>query len=310
MPETMLRRISITLGAVLIYRAGLYVPLPGINPAIWDQIFRTDSTFGSLGPLFTSGGIHRLSIFGIGIFSYIAAAVVLQLATVVSPRLAALRQQGWRGRQIVVRRTRYLTTLFATFQACALAFALNKDSVARDPGLPFIISTAVTLTGGTMFLVWLSDQITLRGVGNGIAVIEPEMPLQFKMPARPRQRASATNTALADEVVHQVGSALAIVRGSFEAGSYRRDRTLESEQLASDLTRNPAPLRLVREPPQFSLRLTNARIHVRRRKARLRLGYRTASARQAPLRSGFPCQAAFVQQPKSMTAHQHARYGA
>jgi preprotein translocase subunit SecY len=171
MPETMLRRICITLGAVLIYRTGLYIPLPGIKPAIWDQIFRTDSTFGSLGPLFTSGGIHRLSIFGMGIFSYIAAAVVLQLATVVSPRLAALRQQGWRGRQIVVRRTRYLTTLFATFQACALALALNKDNVASDPGLPFIISTAVTLTGGTMFLVWLSEQITLRGVGNGIAVI-------------------------------------------------------------------------------------------------------------------------------------------
>jgi preprotein translocase subunit SecY len=228
MPETMLRRISITLGAVLIYRAGLYIPLPGINPALWDTIFRTD-----LGPLFTSGGIHRLSIFGIGIFSYIAAAVVPQLATVVSPRLAStyvlfpkkspapsvpvrisVRQQGWRGRQIVVRRTRYLTTLFATFQACALAFALNKANVASDPGLPFIISTAapasrmprslrdclsvrkpensqrarnpvrhpptlpvqnpriaVTLTGGTMFLVWLSEQITSRGVGNGIAVI-------------------------------------------------------------------------------------------------------------------------------------------
>ncbi len=171
MPEVMLRRIAFTLGALLIYRAGLYVLVPGIDPAAWDQIFPIHSTFGSFGPLFTSGGIHRMSIFSMGIGSYIAAAVVLQLATIVSPRLAALRQQGWRGRQIVVRRTRHLTVLFATFQACTIAFALNRINVASDPGLPFIISTAVTLTGGTIFLVWLSDQITLRGIGNGIAVI-------------------------------------------------------------------------------------------------------------------------------------------
>lgn len=170
MPEVA-RRIVFTLGALLVYRLGLYILVPGIDPAAWDPIFRIHSTIGPLAPLFSAGGIHRLSIFGMGIFSYIAAAVVRQLATIVSPRLAALRQQGWRGRQIVVRRTRYLTLLFTTLQACTVAFALNKANVATNPGLPFVFSTVATLTAGTMFLVWLSDQITLRGLGNGIAVI-------------------------------------------------------------------------------------------------------------------------------------------
>jgi preprotein translocase subunit SecY len=170
MPE-LTRRIVFTLGALLVYRLGLYILVPGIDPAAWNQIFRIHSTIGPLAPLFLAGGIHRLSIFGMGIVSYIAAAVVLQLATIVSPRLAALRQQGWRGRQIVVKRTRYLTLLFATLQACTVAFALTKANVASSPGLPFIFSTVVTLAAGTMFLVWLSDQITLRGLGNGIAVI-------------------------------------------------------------------------------------------------------------------------------------------
>jgi preprotein translocase subunit SecY len=167
------KRIWFTLGALIVYRFGTYIPLPGIDPSAWDQIFRSQAG-GILGMfnMFSGGGIHRMAIFALNIMPYISASIIIQLMTTVSPTLEALKKEGEQGRKVINQYTRYLTVLLAVFQAYAIAIGLEgAGNVVSDPGWFFRIATVISLTGGTMFLMWLGEQITARGIGNGISLI-------------------------------------------------------------------------------------------------------------------------------------------
>src|SRR5579871_6451146 len=161
--EELKKRIWFTLGALLVYRLGTYIPLPGIDPNAWSQIFNSQAG-GILGMfnMFAGGGIHRMAIF----------ALIIQLMTTVSPTLEQLKKEGEQGRKQINQYTRYLTVFLAAFQAYGISVGLEGASnVVTDPGLFFRVSTVVTLTGGTMFLMWLGEQITQRGIGNGTSLI-------------------------------------------------------------------------------------------------------------------------------------------
>ena len=167
------KRIWFTLGALLVYRLGTYIPLPGIDPAAWEQVFKSQAG-GILGMfnMFAGGGINRMAIFALNIMPYISASIIIQLLTTVSPKLEALKKEGEAGRKTLNQYTRYLTVILATFQAYGIAVGLQgAGNVVSEPGPFFLLSTTVTLTGGTMFLMWLGEQITSRGIGNGISLI-------------------------------------------------------------------------------------------------------------------------------------------
>ena len=171
--EELKARIWFTLGALLVYRLGTYIPLPGIDPAAWEQIFRSQAG-GILGMfnMFSGGGIHRMAIFALNIMPYISASIIIQLMTTVSPTLEQLKKEGEQGRKLMNQYTRYLTVVLAAFQAYGIAVGLESAGQAvADPGLFFRISTVITLTGGTVFLMWLGEQVTSRGIGNGISLI-------------------------------------------------------------------------------------------------------------------------------------------
>lgn len=171
--EELKKRIWFTLAALLVYRFGTYIPLPGIDPSAWEQIFRTNAG-GILGMfnMFAGGGIHRMAIFALNIMPYISASIIIQLMTTVSPTLEQLKKEGEQGRKVINQYTRYLTVLLAALQSFGIAKGLQgSGQVVSDPGLFFEISTVITLTGGTMFLMWLGEQITSRGIGNGISLI-------------------------------------------------------------------------------------------------------------------------------------------
>jgi preprotein translocase subunit SecY len=171
--EELKKRIWFTLGALLVYRFGTYIPLPGIDPSAWDQIFQTQSG-GILGMfnMFSGGGIHRMAIFALNIMPYISASIIIQLMTSVSSTLEQLKKEGEQGRKMINQYTRYLTVVLAALQSYGIAIGLESSgNVVADPGFFFRISTVITLTGGTMFLMWLGEQITSRGIGNGISLI-------------------------------------------------------------------------------------------------------------------------------------------
>jgi preprotein translocase subunit SecY len=173
--EELKKRIWFTLGALLVYRLGTYIPLPGIDPAAWDKIFNQQSQ-GILGMfnMFAGGGIHRMAIFALTIMPYISASIIIQLMTTVSPTLEQLKKEGEQGRKMINQYTRYLTVFLAALQAYGIAIGLEgagAGSAVSDPGFFFRISTVITLTGGTMFLMWLGEQITQRGIGNGTSLI-------------------------------------------------------------------------------------------------------------------------------------------
>ena len=171
--EELKKRIWFTLGALLVYRFGTYIPLPGIDPQVWDQIFRQQAG-GILGMfnMFAGGGIQRMAIFALNIMPYISASIIIQLMTTVSPTLEQLKKEGEQGRKVMNQYTRYLTVVLAAFQSYGIAIGLEgAGNVISDPGWFFRISTVITLTGGTMFLMWLGEQITSRGIGNGISLI-------------------------------------------------------------------------------------------------------------------------------------------
>jgi preprotein translocase subunit SecY len=171
--EELKKRIWFTLGALLVYRLGTYIPLPGIDPAAWEQIFRTNSG-GILGMfnMFAGGGIHRMAIFALNIMPYISASIIIQLMTTVSPELERLKKEGEQGRKVMNQYTRYLTVLLAAVQSYGISVGLEGfGQTVAAPGLFFRISTVITLTGGTMFLMWLGEQVTSRGIGNGISLI-------------------------------------------------------------------------------------------------------------------------------------------
>ncbi|MFC7052672.1 preprotein translocase subunit SecY [Hansschlegelia quercus] len=167
------QRIWFTLGALLVYRLGTYIPMPGINPSALAEVFRHQST-GIIGlfNMFSGGAVGRMAIFALAIMPYISASIIVQLMTTVSPHLEALKKEGEQGRKIINQYTRYGTVLLATIQAYGIAAGLEgQANVVVDPGWFFKISTVITLTGGTMFLMWLGEQITARGIGNGISLI-------------------------------------------------------------------------------------------------------------------------------------------
>jgi preprotein translocase subunit SecY len=167
------RRVAFTLGALLVFRIGTYIPLPGIDLDVWTQIFRGRGG-GVLGAfdMASGGAVGRLAVFALGITPYVSAAVILQFVGFFVGRLRALRGAGEAGRRKIDRYTLVLTLLLAGFQSYGIATGLEAISnLVANPGWPFRISLIVTLTGGTMFLIWLADQITTRGIGNGIALI-------------------------------------------------------------------------------------------------------------------------------------------
>src|SRR6201991_4818475 len=167
------KRIWFTVGALLVYRLGTYIPLPGIDPAAWEQIFKTQAGgIPGMVNMFSAGGIHRMPIFALNIMPYISASIILQLMTTVSPTLEQLKKEGEQGRKAINQYTRYLTVVLAAFQAYGIAIGLEgAGSVVSDPGWFFRISTLLSLTGGTVFLMWLGEQVTARGIGNGISLI-------------------------------------------------------------------------------------------------------------------------------------------
>jgi preprotein translocase subunit SecY len=171
--EELKKRIWFTVGALLVYRLGTYIPLPGIDPNIWEQVFQTQAG-GILGMfnMFSGGGIHRMAIFALNIMPYISASIIIQLMTTVSPTLEQLKKEGESGRKIMNQYTRYLTVVLAAFQSYGIAVGLEgSGNVVSDPGPMFLISTVITLTGGTIFLMWLGEQVTARGIGNGTSLI-------------------------------------------------------------------------------------------------------------------------------------------
>ena len=167
------KRIWFTLLALLVYRLGTHIPLPGINLDAYAQAFQGQSE-GILGMfnMFSGGAVQRMAIFALGIIPYIPASIIVQLLTAVVPSLEALKKEGEQGRKIINQYTRYGTVVLATAQAYGIAIGLQSGAnLVTDPGWFFILSTVVTLVGGTMFLMWLGEQITSRGIGNGISLI-------------------------------------------------------------------------------------------------------------------------------------------
>ena len=171
------KRLWFTFGALIIYRLGTYIPLPGIDPVILDDIFSRQAG-GIIGMfnMFSGGALGRMTIFALTIMPYISSSIIIQLMTTVSPHLAQLKKEGESGRRLITQYTRYGTVVLATFQGLGIAIGLegmtgSPGSAVLDPGLTFRAITVITLVGGTIFLVWLGEQITARGVGNGISLI-------------------------------------------------------------------------------------------------------------------------------------------
>ena len=167
------RRLMFLLGALIIYRIGTFIPVPGIDPLVLDQLFKSQQG-GILGMfnMFSGGALSRFSVFALGIMPYISASIIVQLMTTVSPQLEALKKEGEAGRRKITQYTRYGTLVLALFQATGIAIALESQAgLVLDPGMAFRLITVVTLTAGTLFLMWLGEQITERGLGNGISII-------------------------------------------------------------------------------------------------------------------------------------------
>ncbi len=167
------KRIWFTLGALVVYRLGTYIPLPGIDSDAFQTAFLGQRQ-GVLDMfnMFSGGAVQRMAVFALNIMPYISASIIIQLLSSVLPSLESIKKEGEAGRKVLNQYTRYLTVILAMFQAYGIAIGLEgRAGVVSDPGLLFRISTIVTLTGGTMFLVWLGEQITSRGVGNGSSLI-------------------------------------------------------------------------------------------------------------------------------------------
>jgi len=171
--EELKKRIWFTLGALVIYRLGTYIPLPGIDPSAFEQSFLGQKQ-GVLDMfnMFSGGAVQRMAVFALNIMPYISASIIIQLLSSVLPSLEAIKKEGESGRKILNQYTRYLTVVLALFQAYGIAIGLEgRGGVVAEGGFIFRFSTMITLTGGTMFLVWLGEQITSRGVGNGSSLI-------------------------------------------------------------------------------------------------------------------------------------------
>jgi preprotein translocase subunit SecY len=166
-------RLLFVLGALVVYRLGAHIPVPGIDPDVLAKLFESQSG-GILGMfnMFSGGALSRFTVFALGIMPYISASIIMQLLTVVSPQLEQLKKEGEAGRRQITKYTRYGTVFLAVFQALGISIALEgQPGLVLDPGLMFRFTTVITLVSGTMFLMWLGEQITERGIGNGISII-------------------------------------------------------------------------------------------------------------------------------------------
>ena len=170
-------RLLFVMGALLVYRLGTYIPVPGIDPLVWQEIYsQKGGGILDMFNMFAGGALQRMTIFALGIMPYISASIIMQLATSMSKKLEAMKKEGEIGRMRINQYTRYLTVLLGTVQAYGLAVGLegmqsSAGSAVIDPGMFFRLSTVISIVGGTVFLMWLGEQITQRGVGNGISLI-------------------------------------------------------------------------------------------------------------------------------------------
>lgn len=171
------KRIWFTLGALIVYRLGTYIPLPGVDPQVLQDVF-SQNAGGILGmfDMFAGGALSRMTIFALNIMPYISASIIMQLMTAISPQMEALKKEGDSGRKKINQYTRYLTVVITILQAWGIAAGLEGMSssagqAVTDPGMFFRFTTIITLVGGTLFLMWLGEQITARGIGNGISLI-------------------------------------------------------------------------------------------------------------------------------------------
>ena len=167
------KRLIFLLLSLVVYRVGAHIPVPGIDPDQLAQLFKEQSG-GILGMfnMFSGGALSRFTVFALGIMPYISASIIMQLLTVIVPQFEAMKKEGEAGRRQITKYTRWFTVGLATFQAFGIAVALeSQPGLVIDPGLAFRFTTAVTLVTGTMFLMWLGEQITERGLGNGISIL-------------------------------------------------------------------------------------------------------------------------------------------
>ena len=166
-------RLLFVLGAIIVFRLGTFIPVPGIDPVALAKMFESQrGTILDMFNMFSGGALGRFSVFALGIMPYISASIIMQLLTVVSPQLEQLKKEGEHGRRKITQYTRYGTVFLATFQAIGVAIALeSQQNVVLEAGLAFRVTAAVSLVTGTMFLMWLGEQVTERGVGNGISIL-------------------------------------------------------------------------------------------------------------------------------------------
>ena len=168
----MRHRLFFLLGALIVYRIGTFVPLPGIDIAAMARLFeQQEGTILGLFNMFSGGALSRLSIFAMGVMPYISASIIIQMMAVVVPSLAAIKKEGEAGRRKLTQWTRYFTLVLALFQGLGAATAFQNQGVAINPGIQFVVVGTITLAAGTMFLMWLGEQITERGIGNGISML-------------------------------------------------------------------------------------------------------------------------------------------
>ena len=165
-------RLLFLLGALIVYRIGSFIPVPGIDPAKLAALFdKQGGTIFDMFNMFSGGALHRLSIFALGVTPYISASIIVQLMSSVLPQLKEIKKEGEAGRRRLTKYTRYGTLGLATVQSIGAAYALQKSGVALAPGFGFVFTSAVSLVTGTMFLMWLGEQITERGIGNGMSML-------------------------------------------------------------------------------------------------------------------------------------------
>jgi preprotein translocase subunit SecY len=166
------QRLRFLFGALIVYRIGTFIPVPGIDPQALKQFFEQQSgTILAMFNMFSGGALERLSIFALGVMPYISASIIIQMAAVVVPQLAAIRKEGESGRRKLMTYTRYGTVALALFQSVGASIALQNQGLAISPGPNFVFTAVVTLVTGTIFLMWLGEQITERGIGNGISML-------------------------------------------------------------------------------------------------------------------------------------------
>jgi preprotein translocase subunit SecY len=166
------QRLLFVLGAIIVFRIGTFIPVPGIDPVALANMFESQrGTILDMFNMFSGGALERFSVFAIGIMPYISASIIMQLLTVVSPKLEQLKKEGDAGRRKITQYTRYGTLVLALFQATGVAIALESQNVVIESGMAFKVTAVMTLVTGTLFLMWLGEQVTERGIGNGISII-------------------------------------------------------------------------------------------------------------------------------------------